>query len=237
MSDLSFNLAAIDWQKASVQMNEKGYYIIPGLLPAAQCDELIQDYNNADLYRKTIVMERYRFGSGEYKYFRYPLPPLIQHIREETYPQLATIANAWMSQLNLERRFPAAFSDLQMQCHANNQTQPTVLILKYGKGGHNTLHQDLYGEIFFPIQIVLFLNEPGNDFTGGEFVMTEQVPRAQSKAVVLTPNKGDMLMFTTNFRPVKGSRGYYRVNMKHGVSELHEGERHTLGIIFHDAKS
>ena len=237
MSDLSFNLAAIDWQKASVQMNEKGYYIIPGLLPAAQCDELIQNYNNADLYRKTIVMERYRFGSGEYKYFSYPLPALIQHIREEIYPQLATIANGWMSQLNPDRQFPIAFSDLQMQCHANNQTQPTVLILKYGKGGHNTLHQDLYGEIFFPIQIVLFLNEPGNDFTGGEFVMTEQVPRAQSKAVVLTPNKGDMLMFTTNFRPVKGSRGYYRVNMKHGVSELHEGERHTLGIIFHDAKS
>ncbi len=124
---------------------------------------------------------------------------------------------------------------MQSLCHTNNQLKPTVLILKYGKGGYNTLHQDLYGEIFFPMQVVLFLNEPGKDFTGGEFVLTQQIPRAQSKAIVLKPKKGDMLMFTNNFRPVKGSKGYYRVNMKHGVSELHDGERHTLGIIFHDA--
>jgi hypothetical protein len=180
-------------------------------------------------------MERYRFGLGEYKYFNYPLPGLIQTIRENVYNQLLQVANQWMKALNINRQFPGTFSGLQTLCHANNQTKPAVLILKYGKGGHNTLHQDLYGDIFFPIQLVLFLNEPGEDYTGGEFVLTQQTPRAQSKAMVLTPGKGDMLLFTTNFRPVKGNKGYYRVNMKHGVSEVQEGERHTLGIIFHDA--
>ena len=140
-----------------------------------------------------------------------------------------------MKMLKIDKQFPGKFEELQTICHTHNQTKPTVLILRYRKGGHNTLHQDLYGEIFFPIQVVLFLNEPDEDFTGGEFVLTQQTPRAQSKAIVLKPKKGDMLMFTTNFRPMKGSKGYYRVNMKHGVSELHEGERHTLGIIFHDA--
>ena len=140
-----------------------------------------------------------------------------------------------MEELKIETQFPTNFDKLQKLCHANNQSKPTVLILRYGKGGHNTLHQDLYGSIFFPIQAVLFLNEPGKDYTGGEFVLTQQTPRAQSKAIVLEPGKGDMLLFTTNFRPVKGSKGYYRVNMKHGVSELHSGERHTVGIIFHDA--
>ncbi|WP_211217498.1 2OG-Fe(II) oxygenase [Segetibacter koreensis] len=180
-------------------------------------------------------MERYRFGLGEYKYFDYPLPGLIQTIKEEIYPKLAPIANKWMNVLHIEKEFPCKFEELQRLCHNNNQTKPTVLILKYGKGGHNTLHQDLYGDIFFPIQMVLFLNEPAEDYLGGEFVLIQQTPRAQSKAIVLQPRKGDMLIFTTNFRPVKGSKGYYRANMKHGVSEVHEGERHTLGIIFHDA--
>jgi uncharacterized protein len=235
MKNIQSKLSAINWQDVTEQMNEKGYTILPGLLTDEQCEELIQNYDNTKLFRKTIVMERYRFRLGEYKYFNYPLPGLIQTIRENLYPHLSPIANNWMKVLNIDRRFPGTFPELQTLCNTNNQTKPTVLILKYRKGGHNTLHQDLYGEIFFPIQVVLFLNEPKEDYTGGEFVLVQQTPRAQSKAIVLEPKKGDMLMFTTNFRPVKGSKGYYRVNMKHGVSELHDGERHTLGIIFHDA--
>lgn len=235
MKNIQEKIAAIDWQMVTAEMNEKGYALTPKILSNEDCKQFIDDYNEAKFYRKTVTMERYRFGLGEYKYFSYPLPGLIKTIRENVYPHLASIANGWMQMLNIDKRFPDTFEELQALCHINNQTKPTVLILKYGKGGHNTLHQDLYGEIFFPIQIVLFLNEPDEDFTGGEFVLTQQTPRAQSKAIVLRPRKGDMLMFTTNFRPVKGSKGYYRVNMKHGVSELHDGERHTLGIIFHDA--
>lgn len=229
------DLSGIDWEKAIDEMNQKGFALLPAVLSADTCDNLISEYDSPSLYRKTITMERYRFGLGEYKYFNYPLPPLIQEIRETIYPHLAVIANHWMVLSGIDKTFPATFTELQAICHAAKQIHPTVLILKYGKSGHNTLHQDLYGEIFFPIQIVLFLNEPGSDYTGGEFVLTQQTPRAQSKAIVLTPRKGDMLVFTTNFRPVKGSKGYYRVNMKHGVSEVHGGERHTLGIIFHDA--
>lgn len=179
-------------------------------------------------------MERYRFGIGEYKYFKYPLPHLIQTIRITVYPKLVPIANTWMSVLNLKRYFPEEFEELRL-CHQNNQTKPTVLILKYSKGGHNTLHQDLYGEIFFPFQLVIFLSELGEDYTDGEFVLTQQIPRAQSKAIVLRPHKGDILIITTNFRPIKGSRGYYQPQMRHGVSEVHDGKRYTLGIIFHDA--
>lgn len=235
MKTIQEKIAAIDWQMVTTAMSEKGFALVPQLLSNTYCEQLISDYNNADLYRKTITMERYRFGLGEYKYFNYPLPGLIQTIRSEVYPQLAPIANSWMKVLNIEKQFPVSFDELQTLCHSNAQTKPTVLILRYGKGGHNTLHQDLYGEIFFPMQLVLFLNEPGEEYTGGEFVLTQQTPRAQSKAIVLKPGKGDMLLFTTNFRPIKGSKGYYRVNMKHGVSEVHEGQRHTLGIIFHDA--
>ena len=230
-------LLSIDWKAVREEMYERGFALISKIISEEQCGELISNYENSNSYRKTITMERYRFGLGEYKYFNYPLPGLIQTIREDIYAHLSSIANDWMKVLKIDRQFPGTFSELQMLCQANNQTKPTVLILKYGKGGHNTLHQDLYGDIFFPIQLVLFLNEPDEDYTGGEFVLTQQTARAQSKAIVLTPRKGDMLLFTTNFRPVKGSKGYYRVNMKHGVSEVREGERHTLGIIFHDALS
>lgn len=229
--------AAMDWPSITEAMHQKGYAIASDILSATQCDTLINSYNEHRLYRKTVVMERYRFGFGEYRYFSYPLPNLIQEIRQEIYPYLAPIANQWMKALNTDLQFPNVLSELKLLCDVQNQTKPTVLILKYGKGGFNTLHQDLYGEIYFPIQIVLFLNEPDQDYLGGEFVLTEQIPRAQSKAIVLKPKKGDMLIFTTNFRPVKGTKGYYRVNMKHGVSEIHSGERHTLGIIFHDALS
>ena len=234
MKNTHDKIAEIDWQRVTGELNQKGYAILPQFLPNQSCEELIQKYNDSNLYRKTITMERHSFGLGEYKYFKYPLPDLIQTVRGAIYPKLAPIANAWMKKLNVERQFPDTFDELQRLCHDKNQTKPTVLILKYGKGGYNTLHQDIYGDIFFPFQLVFFLNEPDDDYTGGEFVLTQQIPRAQSKAIVLRPHKGDMLIITTNFRPIKGSKGYYRAQMKHGVSEVHNGERHTLGIIFHD---
>lgn len=237
MEHIEEKIMSLNWQNITEEMHDKGFAIIPKLLSSNQCTELISEYNNPNAYRKTVVMERYRFGLGEYKYFNYPLSNLIQNIRTTVYPFLSPIANAWFKVLNIDTAFPETHQQILEQCHSNNQNKATVLILKYGKGGYNTLHQDLYGDVYFPIQTVLFLNEPDQDFTGGEFVLTQQTPRAQSKAIVLNPKKGDMLIFTTNFRPVKGNKGYYRVNMKHGVSEIHSGERHTLGIIFHDALS
>ncbi|MRN41101.1 MAG: prolyl 4-hydroxylase subunit alpha [Nitrosopumilales archaeon] len=234
---MSEKISGIDWQRVTEEVNEKGYALVLQFLPNQYCEELIGEYDNSDLYRKTITMERHGFGLGEYKYFKYPLPDLIQTVRRAIYPKLTPVANTWMRVLNIKRQLPDQFDEFQRLCHDNNQTKPTVLILKYGKGGHNTLHQDLYGNIFFPFQLVLFLNEPDDDYTGGEFVLTQHTPRAQSKAIVLRPSKGDMLILTTNFRPVKGSKGYYRVQMKHGISEVHDGDRHTLGIIFHDALS
>ncbi|MGX5856356.1 2OG-Fe(II) oxygenase [Dyadobacter jiangsuensis] len=229
------NIENLDWPSIRENLHERGYAQLTNVLDTRECAELIAQYDNPAHYRKTIVMERYRFGLGEYKYLSYPLPPIIQRLRESIFPKLVPVANQWMEVLKMGHPYPADFEDFQELCRAQGQTKPTVLILKYGKGGHNTLHQDLYGELFFPIQMVLFLNEPDEDYTGGEFVMTEQIPRAQSKAIVLKPRKGDALLFTTNFRPVKGSKGYYRINMKHGVSEVHNGQRYTLGIIFHDA--
>jgi len=237
MKDTEEKLSSVDWERVTKEMNAKGYAIIPDVISNEQCEQLIKNYSSTDQYRKTITMERYRFGSGEYKYFKYPLPDLLQDIREEVYFHLAPIANGWMKMLAMDERFPDNFSELKNLCHEKNQIHPTVLILKYNKGGYNTLHQDLYGEVFFPIQCVLFLNKADEDYTGGEFVLIQQNPRAQSTAIVLRPSKGSMLIFTTSFRPVKGNKGYYRVNVKHGVSELYEGQRHTLGIIFHDALS
>jgi len=235
--DIRRRLLDIDWPTVAENMHTKGYAHVSDVLTREQCNQLIVDYDKPKFYRKTIKMERYRFGLGEYKYFMYPLPTLIQTVRETVYPKLAAIANQWMEWLQIDQRFPAELAELQKLCHQNNQLMPTVLILKYGQGGHNTLHQDLYGEIFFPMQLVFFLNEPETEYTGGEFVLTQQVPRAQSKAIVLRPRRGDLLLFTTNFRPIKGERGFYRAQMRHGVSEVHTGHRHTLGIIFHDAAS
>lgn len=224
-----------DWSQAQEELHSHGFALLPGVLSATECAALITGYDDPDAYRKTIRMERHRFGLGEYKYFRYPLPPLIEALRSNIYPFLAPVANRWMEVLGEATRFPPDHASLLRACQAAGQQQPTVLILKYGTGGFNTLHQDLYGDVFFPMQAVLFLNEPGEDYSGGEFVLIEQVPRAQSKAMVLCPRRGDMLILTTRFRPVVGGRGYYRANVKHGVSPLHWGTRHTLGIIFHDA--
>jgi hypothetical protein len=235
ISRVKEKISEINWESVSNEMNARGYSLVPQFLHDRYCKELIDKYDNESLYRKTITMERHSFGLGQYKYFKYPLPDLIQIIREGIYPKLVPIANTWMKVLNIQRHYPDKFDELQKLCHQSNQVKPTVLILKYGKGGHNTLHQDLYGDIFFPFQLVFFLNENDTDYTGGEFVLTQQIPRAQSKAIVLRPRKGGMLIITTNFRPVRGTKGYYRAQMKHGVSEVHDGERHVLGIIFHDA--
>ena len=225
-----------DWDGAHDSIHEKGFYILEGILNKKECKEIIQLYGESKHFRKTILMERYRFGLGEYKYLQYPLPEMIGTLRKYLYQHLYAVANKWSDVLDDSLKYPSSHDDFIKICQSNNQSLATPLILKYGEGGHNTLHQDLYGDIYFPLQAVVFLNEPGEDYTGGEFVLTEQVPRAQSKAIVLKPKQGDILIFTTQFRPKKGVRGYYRVNMKHGVSAVHSGSRHTLGIIFHDAQ-
>ncbi|WP_031527905.1 2OG-Fe(II) oxygenase [Dyadobacter crusticola] len=230
-------LANTEWQNITHSLDEIGYALVKQAVGADECSQLIKQYENPELHRKTVVMERYRFGLGEYKYFNYPLPALLGELRQSYYQNLVPVANKWMHQLAIPQHYPNDFSDFLEQCKAQGQVKPTALILKYGEGGHNTLHQDLYGDVFFPIQMVIFLNQTGQDYTGGEFVLVQQTPRAQSKAIVLQPDLGDILIFTTNFRPLKGSRGYFRVNMKHGVSQVHTGSRYTLGIIFHDALS
>lgn len=237
MNNITSQDFKVKWEEVEESLHREGYAVVTSFLEPDMCDSLKGLYEQKEGYRKTVIMERYRFGMGAYKYFDYPLPKIIQNLRSELYPYLVSIANLWMKALKIEKTFPKSHQELVAQCKEQNQLKPTPLILKYGKGGFNTLHQDLYGEVYFPIQAVLFLSEPGVDYEGGEFVMTQQTPRAQSKAIVLRPQKGDMLLFTTNFRPVKGKKGYYRVNIKHGVSELHYGERYTLGIIFHDAIS
>ncbi len=227
----------LDWPAIVNTMHEKGYAVVPGVLSKAQCQHLIDQFDNTEGYRKTVVMERSGYGLGSYKYWDYPLPPFVQNLRETLYPRLAPIANTWMQLLGVDKSFPTTFHDLQAQCHVGGQRKPTPLILKYGKGGFNLLHQDLYGDVYFPLQTAFVLSQPGKDYTGGEFVLTQQTYKAQSKAIVLTPQQGDMIIFTTNFRPVKSSKGYSRATMKHGISELHSGERYTMGIIFHDAAS
>lgn len=237
MENIEERIAGYDWAQLSDDLHQKGYATMPSLLTGEECEQLKSGYDDASLYRKTIVMARYRFGLGEYKYFNYPLPNLIQIIRTSVYPKLAPIANTWFRVLNQDVQFPLEHDGLLKRCRLSGQEKATVLILKYGPGGFNTLHQDLYGDVYFPMQLVLLLSEPDEDYEGGEFVLTQQIPRAQSKAIVLKPKKGDALIFTTNFKPEKGTRGYYRVNMKHGVSELRNGERYSLGIIFHDAST
>ena len=225
----------LNWADITDTMHTKGYAQVKALLSNHEVNSLKALYPDSGLYRKTDTMERHLFGLGEYKYFDYPLLGLLQSIREGIYPYLAVIATQWMQALNIPTRYPDSLKELHQLCREQNQVKPTVLILNYGPGGFNTLHQDLYGDVYFPIQMALFLSEPEADYTGGEFVLTEQIPRAQSKAHVLRPAKGDALIFTTNFRPARGHKGYYRATMKHGVSEVHTGNRCTLGIIFHDA--
>lgn len=225
----------LPWQKITGKLNEKGFVVIPDFLNRTLCEELISLYPCATLFRKTVNMERHRFGQGEYKYFNYPLPQVVQKIREMTYPHLTTIANDWMKLLNIDIRYPDNHEAFVHRCHQHGQRKPTPLILEYKEGGYNTLHQDLYGAVYFPLQLVVCLSDYGTDFDGGEFVLTEQVPRAQSSAHVLKLSGGEALLFATTFRPVKGKRGYYKTVLKHGISEVTKGNRYALGIIFHDA--
>jgi uncharacterized protein len=229
-------LENIDFSTHLVNLDQNGYVVLPKIISDEICDELASTYDDSANFRSVINMKRYQFGSGEYKYYKYPLPNIIDELRHELYPHLAQIANDWMMKLGIEKSFPKQLDELLEICHKNEQNRPTPLILKYETGDWNALHQDLYGEVFFPFQVVVFLTQPNVDYTGGEFIMVENRPRMQSKGIVLQPNKGDAVIFTTNFRPTLGGRGYYRTSMRHGVSEIRSGKRMNLGIIFHDAK-
>ena len=230
-------LDLIDWHTVEDALNDVGSAVLPGLLAHDACDTLAALYprDNHNLYRSRVVMARHGFGRGEYKYFAYPLPDVIAQLRGALYPQLTPIANRWNQAMGIDVRYPAAHADFLSRCHEAGQLRPTPLILQYGPGDYNCLHQDLYGEHVFPLQVAILLSEPGVDFTGGEFVMTEQRPRMQSRPEVVPLRKGDAVVFAVHHRPVQGTRGVYRVNMRHGVSRLHSGQRHTVGIIFHDA--
>ncbi|AQW29355.1 2OG-Fe(II) oxygenase [Ralstonia syzygii subsp. celebesensis] len=224
-----------DWRAVEDALNDAGNALLPSLLTPGACDALAALYPRDSLYRSRVVMARHGFGRGEYKYFDYPLPGLIEHLRTQLYPRLAPIANRWNQAMGIDVRYPATHADFLQRCHDAGQLRPTPLILRYGPGDYNCLHQDLYGEHVFPLQVAILLSEPGTDFTGGEFVMTEQRPRMQSRPEVVPLRKGDAAVFAVSHRPVQGTRGTYRVTMRHGVSRLRSGQRHTVGIIFHDA--
>lgn len=225
----------MNWNEIMESLNTRGYAIIPEVLSKPECEHLRGFYDEDQLFRSVISMERYRFGKGEYKYFNYPLPPSIQVLREGLYQPLSTLANEWMQKLGVDMHYPEQHQQLLERCKAKNQHRPTPLILRYQHGGYNTLHQDLYGEVYFPFQVVFVLTQHGVDHEGGDFVLTEQLPRAQSKAEVIRPNQGDAVIITTNFRPVAGKNGFYKTRVKHGVSEVKHGQRFALGLIFHDA--
>ena len=227
----------IDWQRARSHLDERGFALIPGALTKTNCEEIVAYYADEQCFRSRIEMSRYSFGRGEYKYFNYPLPEIVQQFRSSIYPQLAPLANQWVESLgSTTQRYPETLPDFIEQCHRAGQKRPTPLLLKYGAGDFNCLHQDLYGDVVFPFQVTFFLSQRGRDFTGGEFVLAEQQPRRQSRVEVLAPEQGDAVVFAVHHRPVRGARGYYRANLRHGVSTVHSGHRYSLGIIFHDAK-
>lgn len=233
--EIAARVAALDWPAVAAALDREGWAVLPGLLAATECDETAALYAKEGLFRSHVQMARHGFGRGEYRYFAYPLPPLVAGLRRALYARLAPVANRWHERIGRDERFPSDHSDYLARCHAAGQGRPTPLLLQYGPGDYNCLHRDLYGAEVFPLQVALLLSAPGADFTGGEFVLTEQRPRMQSRAAVVPLGKGDAVIFAVNERPVAGSRGDYRVAMRHGVSELRSGRRHTLGIIFHDA--
>lgn len=224
-----------DWGLAAAELDGQGWSVLPGLIAGAECDHMTALYDRQEGFRSTVVMARHGFGRGEYRYFSYPLPRPVEKLRTALYPHLSTVANSWQERLNLKTRFPGTHADYIVRCHKAGQIRPTPLLLRYGPGDYNCLHQDLYGAEVFPLQVAILLSEPGRDFTGGEFVLTEQRPRQQSRVMVVPLSKGDGVVFAVNSRPAKGTRGDYQVKMRHGVSRLHTGRRHTMGIIFHDA--
>ena len=233
--DIGERVAAVDWAQVGADLDAQGAALIERLVTPAECLALAALYPSEELFRSRVVMARHGFGRGEYKYFCYPLPDLIADLREALYPRLAPIANRWHEAMGLPLRFPGRHAEFIARCHAAEQLKPTPLLLQYGADDYNCLHQDLYGEHVFPLQVVLLLSQPGRDFDGGEFVMTEQRPRMQSRPVVLPLHLGDAAVIAVHHRPVQGTRGTYRVSMRHGVSRVRSGHRHTAGIIFHDA--
>jgi len=226
---------ALDWQEIGDNLDQHGSALIQDVLSPDECEALASLYSEESIFRSRVVMGRHGFGRGEYKYFNYPLPDLVQGLRTTLFAGLAPIANRWNSAMKIEVRYPLRHEEFLQRCHDAGQTRPTPLLLQYGKGDFNCLHQDVYGEHIFPIQVAILLSEPRRDFTGGEFVLTEQRPRMQSRPEVVPLRQGDAVAFAVSHRPVQGTRGTYRVNLRHGVSRLHSGQRHTVGIIFHDA--
>jgi uncharacterized protein len=226
---------AIDWERAAQELDAQGCAMLGGLLTPGECRYVAALYGDDERFRSRVVMARHGFGQGEYKYFAYPLPAPIGELRTALYPRLAPIANRWNERMGIELRYPARHAAFLERCHKAGQLRPTPLLLQYGPGDYNCLHQDLYGALAFPLQASILLSEPGRDFTGGEFVLTEQRPRMQSRPEVVPLRQGDAVVFAVHHRPVQGTRGTYRVNMRHGVSRLRSGQRHTLGVIFHDA--
>ena len=225
-----------DWDEIGTNLNAFGTAVLPKLMTASECEDIAALYADEKHFRSHIHMARHGFGRGEYRYFKYPLPARIAELRTALYPHIVPFANAWNERMNIAVRYPLRHADYLKLCHDAGQTRPTPLLLQYGPGDFNCLHQDLYGELAFPLQITVLLSKPERDFAGGEFVLTEQRPRMQSRVEVVPLQQGDAVLFAVHNRPVQGSKGAYRVNMRHGVSRIRSGHRHTLGIIFHDAK-
>jgi uncharacterized protein len=235
-SSVKHRIANLDWLAITESLDNYGCAIITSVLTQEECRSLAAMYGRDDIFRSRIIMARHGFGRGEYKYWSYPLPEIVQQLREELYPRLAAVANRWNQAMKIDVSYPDAHEEYLERCHKAGQTRPTPLLLNYVEGDFNALHQDLYGENVFPIQVAFLLSEPGKDFTGGEFVLTEQRPRMQSRAEVVSLQQGDGVIFAVSHRPVRGERGTYRVNLRHGVSRLRSGHRNTVGIIFHDGK-
>ena len=227
-------LAGVDWTEIEASLDQRGYALTPALLAPSECRALTALYGDDAAFRSRVVMQRHGFGRGEYKYFRYPLPGVIDALRRALYPHLVPVANRWREALGEAGRFPRVLDDFLAECHAAGQARPTPLMLRYAEGDYNCLHQDLYGPLVFPLQLTILLSDPAT-FAGGEFLLVEQRPRMQSKGEVVPLRQGEAVIFAVHHRPVRGTRGFYRVNQRHGVSRLRSGERHTLGIIFHDA--
>ena len=229
-------VAALDWPRISTDLDNYGNAVIDNLLSAAECRRIARWYADDALFRSRVVMASHGFGRGEYRYFSYPLPQIVATLRAALYPPLVPVANRWSERLRAQVRYPSAHAHLLERCREVGQTRPTPLLLQYGAGDYNCLHQDLYGECVFPLQVTVLLSQPGEDFTGGEFIMTEQRPRMQSRPEVVPLRRGDAVIFAVHHRPIAGARGPYRVNLRHGVSRIRSGHRHTLGVIFHDAR-
>ena len=235
-SDVAARVDAVDWAQATAELDGQGCAVLKGLLAPADCRALAAMYADDSRFRSRVVMSRHGFGRGEYRYFAYPLPDPIAELRPALYTRLAGIANRWNERMGIDISYPATHDSFLKRCHDAGQVRPTPLLLQYEAGDYNCLHQDLYGEHVFPLQVAILLSQPGRDFSGGEFVLTEQRPRMQSRAEVVPIGQGDGVVFAVHHRPVQGTRGTYRVNLRHGVSRVRTGRRHTVGIIFHDAK-